>query len=384
MHISVEQFALMKTLTLCSKVVDKKSVLPILTHVLLRTDDNILSITATDMDMELITSMPAQVMQQGSACVPATLLRDIIKNLPSKSVVDLKLSDDMSRLIITCNRSRFEVGSLPPEDFPEISSTQLSHSFTIPAGNLKSMLKRTHQFVSAEENRINLSGVYLHSYNDVASGTMMLRAVASDMRRLSCVQCSAPAGAQNFPPALVAVKTCEEILELITDSNDVVDLSFSSVRIECKTSSEQFSARLTSRLVDGVFPEYDEALIVPDDKKMIVRRVEFLEAVERVGSVVSTDKIKAVHIHVTQTQATLSTLSKEFGSATEDLDIEFSSTTPVDVYCNVEYIKDVTKMIETDEIELLLQDQDSSILIKPVNKNDMQFILMPIEIEHSE
>lgn len=380
MHISVEKAAFVKVLSHCQNVAEKKSTLSILSHILIQAAENQLSISATDMDMEFSSTVAAEVLQEGAACVSAHLLYDIVKKLSDKSVIDLELIDGGQRLKIVSGRSKFDVGCLSIEDFPELTQIPLTHYFSLPVPMLSHLIEATRPFISTEETRYNMSGIYLHHTID-EDGQSVLRAVSCDMHRLACVQCPAPEGAEDMPSAIISRKTVQEIVKLLEDSNAHVEIGVSNSRIEFRVLNSSFSAKFTSRLVDAVFPEYQEALIVPDDKKMIVNTKNFSESIDRVGSVITSgEKIRAVRLLVCEETATLSAVNQDAGSATEDFDVSFNSSELVEVCFNNRYILEAAQLIKTEEMELLLQNEDSSILIKPVNDNNLLFILMPMEV----
>lgn len=381
MHISIEKSKFVKVLSHCQNVVEKKSTLPILSSIMLQAQNGHLSIAATDMDMELVLSMPVEVISPGATCVSAGLLHDIVKKLREKAVINLELIEEGSRLLLTSGRSRFELGCLPVEDFPKLTAIELSHEFSLPIPILEELIETTRPFVSTEETRYNMSGIFFHCVGDQQQ--QFLRAVASDMHRLACVQCVAPKGAIDMPGAIIARKTVNEVLKLMEDSQVPVAMGLSQSRVEFKVDCSAYTATLTARLVDAIFPEYTEALHVPDDKKLIVNTKEFAEAIERVGSVlVSSDKIRAIRLKATPEIATLSAVHQSAGSGVEDFDVSFSSQTPVEVCCNIKYILDVAQQIKTEEMEMLLQDEHSSILMKPAGEDNhhMVFILMPMDL----
>lgn len=381
MHISVEKAAFVKVLSHCQNVAERKSTLPILSHILIQAAENQLSISATDLDMEFTSNVAAEVFQEGAACVSAHLLHDIIKKMRDKAVIDLEVIDGGKRLRIVSGRSRFDVGCLSIEDFPELTQTPLTHYFSLPVPVLGHLIETARPFISTDETRYNMSGIYFHCFEDENTNQPYIRAVSCDMHRLACVQCPAPEGAIGMPPAIVSRKTVHEVLKLMEDASAHVEIGISSARIEFQIISNAFSAKFTSRLIDAVFPEYSEALVVADDKKLIVNTKDFSESIDRVGSVITTgEKIRAVRLSASPTTATLSAVNQDAGSATEDFDVSFTSRETVDVCINIRYILEAAQLIKTEEMELLLQDEDSSILIRPVNDHNMTFILMPMQV----
>ncbi len=378
MHISVEKAVFLKILSHGQSVVEKKSTVPILSNVLLQAKDGYLSITATDMDMGLIERVPVEISAPGEVCVSAQLLHDVVKKLSDKAVIDISSSEDGSRLLIVSGRSRFETGCLPVEDFPQLVQSEITHRFTLPAPVLAHLLDSTRFCMAMEETRYNLNGIHFHYHE--ADDNAYLRAVATDMHRLACIEYEAPEGAKDMPSVIIARKTVQEIRKLLDDAAAPITMGVSASRVEFNIQAAGYEAVLTARLIDGQFPDYHEAILVENDKSLIVSTKSFAESIDRVGTVVSNEKIRAIRLNAIDNQAVISAVSQEFGSAREEIDVDFSYTEAVDVCFNVRYLMEVAQQINTEEMEMLLMDADSSILIRPVGNSHMQFILMPMHV----
>ncbi len=378
MHISVEKAVFLKILSHGQSVVEKKSTVPILSNVLLQASDGYLSITATDMDMGLIERVPVEISAPGEVCVSAQLLHDVVKKLSDKAVIDISSSEDGSRLLIVSGRSRFETGCLPVDDFPQLVQSEITHRFTLPAPVLAHLLDSTRFCMAMEETRYNLNGIHFHYHE--ADDASYLRAVATDMHRLACIECEAPEGAKDMPAVIVARKTVQEIRKLLDDAAAPITMGVSASRVEFNIQAAGYEAVLTARLIDGQFPDYHEAILVENDKSLIVSTKSFAESIDRVGTVVSNEKIRAIRLNAVDNQAVISAVSQEFGSAREEIDVDFSYTEAVEVCFNVRYLMEVAQQINTEEMEMLLMDADSSILIRPVGNPHMQFILMPMQV----
>ncbi|MES2608380.1 MAG: DNA polymerase III subunit beta [Pseudomonadota bacterium] len=378
MHISVEKAPFLKVLGHGQSVVEKKTTVPIISTVLLHAVDGQLSVTATDMDMALIERIPVEVKVAGSVCVSASLLHDIVKKLNDKKVIDLTVSDDGSRLFIVSGRSRFDMGCLPVEDFPQLVQSEITHRFTLPAPVFRHLIDSTRFCMAVEETRYYLNGIHFHAHEE--GGVQYLRAVATDMHRLACVECEAPEGVKDMPQVIIARKTVQEIRKLLDDAEAPIQIGLSSTRVEFNVQGAGYDAVLTARLVEGTFPEYQAAILVENDKSLIVLTKSFAESIDRVGTVVTNDKLRAIRLSACDNQATLSAVSQDYGSAIEEMDVDFAYTDKVDVCFNVRYMMEVAQQINTEEMELLLLDSDSSLVIKPVGNPHMVFILMPMEV----
>ena len=378
MHISIEKAPFLKALGHGQSVVEKKTTVPIISTVLLQAADGQLSVTATDMDMALIERVPVEVKAAGSVCVSASLLHDIVKKLNDKKVIDLTVSDDGERLFIVSGRSRFDMGCLPVEDFPQLVQSEITHRFTLPAPVFAHLIDATRFCMAVEETRYQLNGIHFHAHEE--GGAQYLRAVATDMHRLACVACEAPEGVRDMPQVIIARKTVQEIRKLLDDAQAPIEIGLSSTRVEFNVQGAGYNAMLTARLVDGIFPDYQSAILVENDKSLIVPTKSFAESIDRVGTVVTNDKLRAIKLNACDNQAVLSAVSQEFGSATEEMDVDFAYSDTVEVCFNVRYMMEVAQQINTEEMELLLLDADSSLVIQPVGNPHMVFILMPMQV----
>ncbi|MEM8916682.1 MAG: DNA polymerase III subunit beta, partial [Pseudomonadota bacterium] len=170
MHLTIERSAFIKALAHVQSVVERRTTIPILTNLMLKAEDGALSLSATDLELEIIEKVPAEIGTAGSATAPAHMLYDIVRKLPEGSQIDLNASGDPARLKISTGRSNFSLGCLPVEDFPTLSSGGLPHRFVLDAGALSSLIDRTRFAMSTEETRYYLNGIYLHAYEGDEGG----------------------------------------------------------------------------------------------------------------------------------------------------------------------------------------------------------------------
>jgi len=375
MKLSLEKSPFLKALSHGQSVVEKRTTVAILNHVLLTAMPGKLLLTSTDMDMALIETISADVGTPGTACVPAHLLYEIVRKL-NDATITLDYNSETSQLVVSSGRSRFELPSLPTEDFPQLTHSELTHFFTLPAPVLKHLIDTTRFAMSAEEIRYNLNGIHFHTLA-IEDGRNVLRAVATDMHRLACVGCDAPEGSLGMPEIIVGRKTITEIRKLLDEAEQPVQIGVSNSRIEFVLDGNNTSAVLSSRLLDGTFPDYQEAISIESDKSLVTQTKAFAEAVDRVGTVVS-DKVRAIKLKISKNLAVLSAVSSDLGSATEELDVDFAYPDVFELCFNVKYLMDIAQQINEEEMELLLVDGDSTVLLKPVNNANAVFILMPM------
>ncbi|MBY0462417.1 MAG: DNA polymerase III subunit beta [Alphaproteobacteria bacterium] len=377
MKLIIEKSPFLKALSHGQSVVEKRTTVPILSHVLLTAIPNKLLLTSTDMDIALIETVSANVEEPGTISVPAHLLYEVVRKLSDTTPITLNYNPETSQLTVSSGRSRFELPSLPSDDFPQLTHSDLTHHFTLPAPILKHLIDTTRFAMSTEETRYHLNGIHFHTLS--VDGKNILRAVATDMHRLACVECEAPEGSIGMPEIIIGRKTITEIRKLLDEAEQPVQIGISGSRVEFALEGTNTNAVLSSRLVDGTFPDYQAAMAIENDKVLIVSTKAFAEAVDRVGTVVN-DKVRAIKLKISENSAVLSAVSTDSGSAVEELDVDFAYNDAFEICFNVRYLIDIAQQISTDEIEFLLADGESSVLLRPINSPNSTFILMPMRV----
>ena len=228
MKVTVERAELLKSLGHVHRVVERRNTIPILANVLMRAEKAALNLKATDLDLEVIESIAAEVAPGGSTTVPAHMFYEIVRKLPEGSQVVLEASGDRAVLAIRAGRSRFTLQTLPESDFPDLAAGDMTHKFTLSADDLKKLIDKTQFAISTEETRYYLNGIYLHVAGTGKSAT--LRAVATDGHRLAQAELAVPAGASGMPGIIVPRKTVGEVQRLIEDSEAEVAIELSSAQ----------------------------------------------------------------------------------------------------------------------------------------------------------
>ena len=274
MKVTLERTALLKSLGHVHRVVERRTTIPILSNVLLSASGGGLQLKATDLDLEVTETTPADVGQPGATTLPAHTLYEIVRKLPDGAQVSLESGQenghDSGQLQLRSGRSRFSLQSLPESDFPDLAAGELSHSFKLGAGELKRLLDKTQFAISNEETRYYLNGVFLHVTE--VDGKSLLRAVATDGHRLARLETPAPAGAAGMPGVIVPRKAVAEVQKLIEDPEAEISIELSSAKIRFTLGS----VVLTSKLIDGTFPDYARVIPPNNDKFLTVERKAFL------------------------------------------------------------------------------------------------------------
>lgn len=372
MKLTIERTALLRSLGHVQSVVEKRNTIPILSNVLVEAKGGSLALTATDMDLAIVEAVAAEVAQPGAATVPAHTLYDIVRKLPEGAQVQIELAADGQQVSIRAGRSRFSLSTLPKEDFPATAAGDLAHKFPLSAADLRGLIDRTKFAISTEETRYYLNGIYLHAFT--AGKQKTLRAVATDGHRLARVEMPLPEGAENIPGVIVPRKMVNEVRKLIEEVDGTVAVSLSDTRIRFAFDD----VVLTSKLIDGSFPDYQRVIPTGNDKILEVDRKEFHDAVDRV-STISSEKSRAVKLSLKPGSLTLSATSAENGSATEEIEVKYEGA-PVDIGFNSKYLLDVAQQIEGEGLQMVLADSVAPTLLRDMADAMALYVLMPMRV----
>ncbi len=374
MRIIIERSNLLKSLAHVHRVVERRNTIPILSNVLLKTEDGALRLKATDLDLEITESVAATGEQEGATTVPAHLLYDIVRKLPDGAEVKLSTNPDGNQMTVASGRSNFRLQCLPESDFPDITAGTLSHAFTIKAAEFARLIDRTHFAISTEETRYYLNGIFLHTIE--ADGDLKLRAVATDGHRLARAEMAAPAGSEGMPGIIIPRKTVGELQKLLGDGEDdaAIEVELSDAKIRVTIGP----VVLTSKLIDGTFPDYQRVIPQNNDKALTLDRQSFSAAVDRV-STISSERGRAVKLAVSDSQLTLTVNSPDSGTATEELAVGYDSD-DIEIGFNARYLLDITAQLSGDEAVFMLADAGSPTLIKDGGDDATLYVLMPMRV----
>jgi DNA polymerase-3 subunit beta len=372
MRVIIERSNLLKSLNHVHRVVERRNTIPILSNVLLGADGQSLELKATDLDLEVAESVPAQVERGGSTTVPAHLLYDIVRKLPDGAEVMLRNDDDGSAMSVVAGRSSFRLQCLPQADFPQLTAGSFTHVFKLPADVLKKLIDKTQFAISTEETRYYLNGIYLHVID--VGGALKLRAVATDGHRLARAEMEAPAGTEGMPGVIVPRKTVSELQKLVDVPDVIVTVELSDTKIRFTIGG----VVLTSKLIDGTFPDYQRVIPTANDKRLVIDRETFARAVDRV-STVSSERGRAVKLSIADSQLTLTVNNPDSGSATEELAADYSAD-PLEIGFNAKYLLDVAAQLGGESARFMLADAGSPTLIHDTTDDDTLYVLMPMRV----
>jgi DNA polymerase-3 subunit beta len=369
MKATIERANLLKSLSHVQSVVERRNTIPILSNVLIEAGNGGLRLMATDLDLQIVEQVPADVEVDGATTVSAHMLFDIARKLPEGSQVSLVASD--GKLAIVAGRSRFNLPTLPRDDFPIIAEGDLPVAFTLPVDILKVMIDKTRFAISTEETRYYLNGIFFHVSND---GEPTLKAAATDGHRLARVTMARPDGAESMPDIIIPRKCVAEIRKLLDEVDGNVELSMSASKIRFDLGS----AVLTSKLIDGTFPDYSRVIPTANDKLLRIDPKSLMAGVDRVATIAS-EKTRAVKVALDRDRVTLSVTSPENGTAAEELASDYTAP-GMEIGFNARYLMDILGQIEGDTVEVHLADASAPTLIREHDKSPALYVLMPMRV----
>jgi len=370
MKATIERATLLKGLSHVQSVVERRNTIPILSNVLLEaTADGGLKLMATDLDLQINETISAAVDQPGATTVSAHTLFDIARKLPEGSQVSLAAAD--GKMTIMAGRAKFQLGTLPRDDFPVIAEGELPVSFELPAETLKQIIDKTRFAISTEETRYYLNGIFWHVSDDPLP---VLKAAATDGHRLARVTMPRPDGAEKMPDVIIPRKCIAELRKLLEEIDGSVGVSLSPTKIRFDLGQ----ALLTSKLIDGTFPDYSRVIPTGNDKILKIDPRSFEEGVDRV-STIATEKTRAVKMALDRDKIILSVTSPENGTAAEEVPGDYAAM-PFEIGFNSRYLLDILGQLDGDTIEVHLADAAAPTLIRENDKSSALYVLMPMRV----
>ena len=367
MKATIERATLLKSLSHVQSVVERRNTIPILSNVLIEArEDGSIRLMATDLDLQVDESVPANVAQAGATTVSAHTLFDIVRKLPEGSQVELNAAE--GKMQLSAGRARFNLSTLPRDDFPVIAEGDLPTRFELPAATLRQIIDKTRFAISTEETRYYLMGIFLHVADD------QLKAAATDGHRLARVTVAKPDGADGMPDVIVPRKCVAELRKLLEELEGTVEVSMSATKIRFGLGS----AVLTSKLIDGTFPDYNRVIPTANDKLLKLDPKSFAQGVDRVSTIAS-EKTRAVKMNVDRDKVTLSVTSPESGTATEELPADYGAD-GIEIGFNARYLLDILSEIDGDTVEVHLADAAAPTLLRENDKSPALYVLMPMRV----
>jgi DNA polymerase III subunit beta len=374
MKFKADRATLLRALAHVQSVVEKRNTIPILANVMIAVRDGKLTLTATDMEIAVVEDVTAVSSRNGACTAPAATLYEIVRKLPDGAEVELDHPGGDAQLALRAGRYATSLVVLPTEDFPSMTAGTLPNKFVLGAQQLRGLIDRTRFAISTEETRYYLNGIYLHAAD--SDGTRVLRAVATDGHRLARVEEPLPEGAGSMPGVIIPRKTVAELRKLLDEVTGEVDVALSDTRIQFKVGT----ITLTSKLIDGTFPEYERVIPRDNDKVLRVGKKDFSDAVARVAAI-SSERSRPVKLSLARDLLVLSAASAEQGSATEELDADRVTydAGPLEIGFQARYLNDITDQI-ADQVEFRFADGAAPTVVQDASDPSALYVLMPMRV----
>jgi DNA polymerase-3 subunit beta len=371
MKVIVKKSVLLNALSSSVGIVDRKHTLPVLGHVLLKAEGASLGVYATDLDLSLVDHIEVDVQEAGMVAAPVHMLHEIVRKVPDLPI-HLTYKQGEPQLLIECGSAKFQLVCLPSEDFPMIAQgADYPVRFSIEASALEYLISHTKSAISLDESRYSLNGICFHSF--LENGVTYLRAAATDSHRLACAKISMPTSGEGMSSIIIARKTVLELLKFLESHQGPISVSVSAFQI-CFSSDNDF---LSSRLVDAIFPEYEEHIPYSNEYNLCVEKQSFLDAIDRV-TLMSSDKMRPVLLRIKEGSLFVSVAQSEMGSAEESLEVQYDGP-ETRIGFNGRYLLDLAD-VKSDVMTLHLKDADSAILVSNAGDENSLVVLMPMRV----
>jgi DNA polymerase-3 subunit beta len=372
MKFSIERAALLKAVSQAQSVVERRNTIPILANVLIEAEGNEVSFRATDLDIEVVDKVGAQVERSGATTVSATLLHEIVRKLPDGALINIMADSAAGRMTVEAGRSNFSLATLPREDFPVMASSEYASNFSAPAPVLRRLFDKSKFAISTEETRYYLNGVYMH----VADGDSgrVLRCVATDGHRLARIDADLPDGAAEMPGVIVPRKTVGELRKLLEDDEMKIAVSVSETKIRFATPE----ITLTSKIIDGTFPDYTRVIPQGNTRKLEVDASDFAQAVDRVATV-SSERSRAVKLQLDEDRLVLSVNAPDSGAAEEELVVAYSDER-LEIGFNAKYLLEIASQVDRENAVFLFNSSGDPTLMREGNDMSAVYVVMPMRV----
>ncbi|WP_368185814.1 DNA polymerase III subunit beta [Aestuariibius sp. HNIBRBA575] len=372
MKFSIERGTLLKAVAQAQSVVERRNTIPILANVLIEAEGAEVQFRATDLDIEVVDKAPAVVEQAGATTVSAVTLNEIVRKLPDGALVTLSEDGASGRLTIEAGRSNFSLATLPRQDFPVMASSEYAANFAAPAPVLRRLFDKSKFAISTEETRYYLNGVYLH-VSDGEDGRV-LRAVATDGHRLARIDAPLPAEAADMVGVIVPRKTVGELRKLLDDDDMEISVSVSETKIRFATPN----ITLTSKVIDGTFPDYTRVIPTGNTRKLEVDAAEFAKAVDRVATV-SSERSRAVKLSLSEDSLTLSVNAPDSGAAEEELAVAYGDER-LEIGFNAKYLLEIASQVDRENAVFLFNSSGDPTLMREGNDTSAVYVVMPMRV----
>ena len=372
MKVSIERSNLLKAMSQAQSVVERRNSIPILANVLIEADGNTVSFRATDLDIEIVYKVDGMVERAGACTVGAHTLHEIVRKLPDGAMVSLTDDAANNRLDVVAGRSNFSLATLPKEDFPVMASSEYACNFAASAPVLRRLFDKSKFAISTEETRYYLNGVYMHAVD--SDNGRVLRCVATDGHRLARIDADLPDGAGELPGVIVPRKTVGELRKLLEEDDAQIAVSVSETKVRFATSETV----MTSKVIDGTFPDYTRVIPQGNTRRLEVDASEFAQAVDRV-STVSSERSRAVKMTLDEDRLVLSVNAPDNGAAEEELVVAYGDER-LEIGFNAKYLLEITGQVDRENAVFLFNSSGDPTLMREGNDDSAVYVVMPMRV----
>jgi DNA polymerase-3 subunit beta len=368
MNFTIQREALLKPLQTICGVVERRQTLPILSHVLIQCDGQQLTMTATDLEVEMVATANVDSAENGETTLPARKFMDICRTLPEGAKISVSV--DGERATLRAGKSRFTLSTLPAGDFPNIEAVADSLTFSIPQQDFKSLIDHTAFAMAQQDVRYYLNGLML----ELADGS--LRSVATDGHRLAMCEHAANIQGGNSRQIILPRKGVTELARLLEDDSAEVKVEVGSNHIRLSIPDLVY----TSKLIDGKFPDYQRVLPDKSDKLLVGEREILRQALSR-ASILSNEKYRGIRLLLDANALRIVANNPEQEEAEEEIEVEYSYDA-LEIGFNVNYVIDALNAINTDKVQIAFSDANSSCLITAAGETAGQckYVVMPMRL----
>jgi DNA polymerase-3 subunit beta len=372
MKVSIERSALLKAMSQAQSVVERRNTIPILANVLIEAEGGEISFRATDLDIEVVYKVVGMVERAGATTVGAHTLHEIVRKLPDGAMVELTDDVTSNRLDVVAGRSSFSLATLPREDFPIMANSEYACNFSAKSEILRRLFDKSKFAISTEETRYYLNGVYMHS-SDGTNGKV-LRCVATDGHRLARIDTELPDGAETLPGVIVPRKTVGELRKLLDEDEIKIAVSVSETKIRFATPE----MILTSKVIDGSFPDYTRVIPQGNTRRLEVDAAEFAQAVDRV-STVSSERSRAVKLTLEDDRLILSVNAPDSGAAEEELVVAYADER-LEIGFNAKYLLEIAGQVDRENAVFMFNSSGDPTLMREGNDESAVYVVMPMRV----
>lgn len=366
MNFSIQRETLLKPLQQIVGVVERRQTLPVLGNILVQAEPGKLTLTATDLEVELIAQIGLDIDEQGEVTLPARKLLDICKALPEEAQLEFNIEQD--RALVKSGRSRFTLATLPASDFPVIEELKTAQTFTLSQQALKNIIERTHFAMAQQDVRYYLNGLMLELRPD------MLRAVATDGHRLALSDTPVETGVEEPQQVIVPRKGVQELVRLLENSEEPAEIQLGKNHIRITVPEIRF----TSKLIDGRFPDYERVMPKGSDKVVEANCAVLRQALSRT-SILSNEKYRGIRLNLDNNSLRIQAHNPEQEEAEEEIEVQYDAG-PLEIGFNVTYLLDALSVIPGDDVRILLADANSSCLIENASDANSRYVVMPMRL----